>query len=115
MAEQRDPASIDSHVGDDDGRYLPVLAEAPEARPTGPPSGALDRPAASLPVPAAAVGGFVAGVAAYVFVRFLRAARRSGHLLPIRRRSRGLRRRRQAPLEIASTRSFLVDVHLLRR
>jgi hypothetical protein len=84
-------------------RPLPVLAEPPEAR-------VLDRPApASLPVVAAVASiGFVAGVLAWTLVRVLRRADSSSAV-------RALGRRRRRGIEIAGTRSFLVDVHLLRR
>jgi hypothetical protein len=82
------------------GRDLPVLAEA---RP-------IERPApVSLPAAvAAATGGFLLGVATFVLVRLLRRPR------PARVRvGRGVRRRGQR-IDVAATRSFLVDVHLLR-
>ena len=81
-------------------RPLPVLAEA---RP-------VERPApVSLPAAvAAATGGFLLGVATFVLVRILR---RPG---PARLKlGRGLRSRGQR-VDVAATRSFLVDVHLLR-
>ena len=66
---------------------------------------------APLPAPAvAATGGFLAGVATLVLVRLLRrsAARP--------RRGVSLRRRKgDRSLEIAGSRSFLVDVHMLKR
>jgi hypothetical protein len=82
-----------------DVRPLPVLAEP---RPVEPP------PHASLPAAAvAATGGFLLGVATFVLVRVLR-----------RPRARALRLRRGAGrgkrVEVAASRSFLVDVHLLR-
>ena len=84
-------------------RHLPVLAS--QARPIEPvaPVGALATPAA------AAAGGFLAGIVTFVLVR---AARRrpSGRGL-FRRRRNGVDR----ALEIASSRSFLVDVHLVKR
>ena len=72
----------------------------------------LDRPAPpSLPATiAAATGGFVLGVIAFMLVKLLRrpsAARALTH------RRRALARRRGA--EVVDTRSFLVDVHLLKR
>jgi hypothetical protein len=84
-----------------DDRPLPVLAS--EARPIealGPPS----LPAAV----AAATGGFLLGVAAFVLVRVLRR--------PRRRRAAALagRQRRGERIDVAATRSFLVDIHLLR-
>ena len=81
-------------------RPLPVLAEA---RP-------IERPApVSLPAAiAAATGGFLLGVAAFVLVRVLRRPR------PARVRvGKGVSRRGQR-LDVTATRSFLVDVHLLR-
>ena len=81
---------------------LPVLAAVPDARP-------IERfPAPVLPAPvAAATGGFLAGVATFVLVRVMRRRNRP--------RVIGRRRRRDGGLEIAGSRSFLVDVHLLRR
>lgn len=83
-----------------DVRPLPVLAE----------SHVVDRPPpASLPaVVAAGTLGFAAGVAAWMLVRVLRRSRRSPSV-------RTLRKRRERGIEIAGTRSFLVDVHLLKR
>jgi len=62
-----------------------------------------------LPAVAAATSGFVLGVAAFVLVKILRRPK-SNTLV---RRAR--RRRGGDKLEIAATRSFLVDVHLLDR
>jgi hypothetical protein len=83
-----------------DDRPLPVLAE-----PRG-----IERPAPPpLPaVVAAGTVGFLAGVAAWTLVRILRRSSQS-------RSVRRLRRRRARGLEITGTRSFLVDVHLLKR
>ena len=83
-----------------EARPLPVLAE-PRV---------LDRPEPS-PLPAVVVAGsvgFLAGVAAWMLVRILRRSNRSPSV-------RALRRRRERGIEIAGTRSFLVDVHLLKR
>jgi hypothetical protein len=66
------------------------------------------RPAALPAVVGAAGVGFLAGVVAWTLVRVLR---RSGS----GRAVRALRRRRTRGLEIAGSRSFLVDVHLLKR
>jgi hypothetical protein len=84
-----------------DVRPLPVLAEPRPIQRAGP---------VSLPAAvAAATGGFLLGVAAFVLVRVLRRPR------PARvRLGRGARRRGQR-VDIAATRSFLVDVHLLNR
>jgi hypothetical protein len=67
---------------------------------------------ASLPAAlAAATGGFVLGVVAFMLLKFLRqpAAARSMS----RRRRKMIAKRRGA--EVVDTRSFLVDVHLLKR
>jgi len=89
--------------GVEPGRNLPVLAS--EARP-------LERaPDATLAAPlVAATGGFLAGIVAFVLVRALRARPRRG--LVLRRRRRGPAER---ALEIAASRSFLVDVHVVKR
>lgn len=96
-----------------DERPLPVLAEV---RPVdaGEGVGALE-PARPVPLPvavAAATGGFLLGIAAFVLVRVLRQPRAARRL----RRSRlgGRRDRRGRSVEIAGSRSFLVDVHLLK-
>ena len=84
--------------------HLPVLAS--EARP-------IDKLAdAPLPAPAiAATGGFLAGVATLVLVRVLRrTAAKPRRGIGIRRKKRDAR-----ALEIAGSRSFLVDVHILKR
>jgi hypothetical protein len=88
---------------DFEDRHLPVLAPR-NAR-------AIDRPGpAALPEPlVAAAGGFLVGVATFVVLRVLRGPRRSAARLA-RRRSK-----RDKALDIAGTRSFLVDVHLLKR
>jgi hypothetical protein len=83
-----------------DPRPLPVLAEAR----------ALDRPQ-PVSVPAAVVaatGGFLIGVATFVLVRVLRRPR-AGRRMARRRRDRNGER-----VEVAATRSFLVDIHLLK-
>lgn len=84
-------------------RQLPVPA-APATRVLEPLA-----PAAVSPAVLAATGGFLAGVGTLLLMRLLR---RPGRRAPLGRRPRP---RRGAPLEIAGTRSFLVDVHLLRR
>lgn len=101
--------SSDTHIngGDPEAQpaELPVLAA--QARP-------IERLAAESPLPApamAATGGFLAGVATLVLVRVLRrSAHRSRRGIGIRRNKRGDR-----ALEIAGSRSFLVDVHMLKR
>ena len=88
-------------------RHLPVLAELPEPRP-------LERRyprIAALPAPVvAAAGGFLAGVATFVLVRVLRRPTRV-----TARRSSRLGRRRRDSQDVVASRSFLVDVHLLKR
>jgi hypothetical protein len=82
-------------------RHLPVLAA--EARPIEPV------PQAPLAAPAvAAAGGVLAGFVTYVLVRAIRARPRRGLF---RRRKSGAER----ALEIAASRSFLVDVHVIKR
>ena len=85
-------------------RHLPVLAEAG--------GGQLDVPRpVSLPATlAAATGGFLLGIAAFVLVRVLR---RPSSVRLARRRGRLAARRRG--VDVQTTRSFLVDVHLLKR
>jgi hypothetical protein len=82
-------------------RPLPVLAEG---RPVE-----LDRlqPVSMPAAVAAATGGFLLGVATFVLVRVLRRPRRARAL---RRRATG---RNGQKVDIAASRSFLVDVHLL--
>jgi hypothetical protein len=89
----------------EDGRNLPVLAEAPEAR-------VIERPPVepmplSAPV-AAATSGVLAGLAAMALVKAARGGfggRRGGIRLGGRR----------GKLKIAQSQSFLIDVHLLKR
>jgi hypothetical protein len=83
-------------------RHLPVLAA--EARPIEPV-----QPAALTAPAAAAAGGFLAGIVTFVLVRAVRG--RPGRRGLFRRRKSGVDR----ALEIASSRSFLVDVHLVKR
>ena len=78
---------------------LPVLAEA---RPIE------RRPEVSLPAAvAAATGGFLLGIAAFLMVRVLRRPQARG--AAARRRAR----RGKKP-DVAASRSFLVDIHLLK-
>ncbi len=84
----------------EESRNLPVLAR--DTRALALPQTTV------LPAPVvAATGGFLAGVATLVLARFMRRRGRSRLL--------GRKRRRDRGLEVAGTRSFLVDVHLLRR
>ena len=98
----------DTHVNGASRRQeenLPVLAG--QARP-------IERLVNDSPLPApamAATGGFLAGIATLVLVRVLRrSAQRPRRGIGIRRRKGGDR-----SLEIAGSRSFLVDVHILKR
>ena len=95
-----------------DGRPLPVLRSEVNADALTPPAEprVIDRPAVTaLPAPVlAAAGGFLMGVATYVVVRMVRAAGRPGRMLRRRRKV-------EKALDVAATRSFLVDVHFLRR
>ena len=76
-------------------RPLPVLAE---------PRPIERRPEVSLPAAvAAATGGFLLGIATFVLVRVLRRPK------PV-----SLRLGRRKKSEIAASRSFLVDIHLLK-
>jgi hypothetical protein len=89
---------------------LPVLAEVSEVRPVEPQAtGTLMERVAALPAPVlAATGGFLAGVTTFVLFRALRAVRHP-------RRSLRLGRGRGRKIEVADSRSFLVDIHLLKR
>ena len=63
-----------------------------------------------LPAPAlAAAGGAIVGALTYVLLRILRRPGRGRAQLRIGRRRRG------RALEITGSRSFLVDVHMLKR
>ena len=85
---------------------LPVLAEVSEVRPVEPqPPRTLAERVVALPAPVlAAAGGFLAGVATFVLYRLGR---------PRRKLAAGKRRGKK--VEIADSRSFLVDIHLLKR
>ena len=106
MSGETHTNGADPHLETDE-RDLPVVQG--EVRPVERTGGE-----SSLPTPAvAATGGFLAGVATLVLVRLLRRSaadrpRRGG--VGIRRSKRGDR-----ALEIAGSRSFLVDVHILKR
>src|SRR3954468_23422080 len=83
------------------GSMAPVLAGS-EARAIDPAS----QPSVPAPVVAAA-GGAVVGAVAYVLLRVLRRAPRRAVLR--------MRKRRRGGFEITGSRSFLVDVHMLKR
>jgi hypothetical protein len=106
------PEPVHDPIQPDEGevRHLPVPSPVSEARPVERPAeqqgGALQTWFSSLPAPAvAAAGGFLMGVVTWVAVRVLRGDRR---------RSALARRRSRKSVEVAATRSFLVDVHLLK-
>lgn len=86
-------------------RHLPV--QVVDATPVERESSALDV-LREVPAPVLAAGaGFVAGIVVLTAVRVLRALRHPTRMLPSRRRA--------AKIDVAATRSFLVDVHLLNR
>jgi hypothetical protein len=104
MSGETHTNGVDPQVEAND-RHLPALND--EARPLAQVSESF------IPAPAvAATGGFLAGIATLVLVRILRRSVRRGP-----RRGVSLRRskRGERSLEIAGSRSFLVDVHMLKR
>jgi hypothetical protein len=104
MEERYDIDGTAATNGSQSGSLAPVLAGT-EARAI--------EPARQSPVPApvvAAAGGAVAGAAAYVLLRVLRRAPRRRGAVRI-----GKRWGRRGSLEVAGSRSFLVDVHMLKR
>ena len=78
-------------------------------RPVGSSTSELEQPTevSLLPAVAAATGGFLLGVVSFILVRVLRRPK------PARLRRRG--RRGRDKIEVAASRSFLIDVHLLDR
>ena len=104
MSGETHTNGADPHV-EADGRDLPVVQG--EVR-------TIERASeSSIPAPAmAATGGFLAGIATLVLVRILRRSvgRSPRRGVALRRSKRGDR-----SLEIAGSRSFLVDVHMLKR
>jgi hypothetical protein len=95
-----EPHALPDPEHEADVRPLPVLAEPrPIERP----------PEVSLPAAVvAATGGFLLGVATFLLVKVLRRPRTAASLRLGRGRGRGKR------VEVATSRSFLVDVHLLK-
>jgi hypothetical protein len=90
----------------DDGRNLPVLASAPEARVIERPE--VEQMPLSAPV-AAATSGVLAGLATMALFKALRGGFGGG-------RRGGIRLgRRRGKMKIAQSQSFLIDVHLLKR
>jgi hypothetical protein len=95
LADVPDHAALPDPEHEAEVRPLPVLAEP---RP-------IERPApVSLPAAvAAATGGFLLGIATFVLVRVLR-----------RPKSVAVRVGRRRKVDVAASRSFLVDIHLLK-
>lgn len=102
-AEPEGPEEVDGELVAE-VRPLPVPREGQ--------ADVLDRPEpASLPATvAAATGGFVLGIIAFMLVKLLR---RPSAARALSQRRRMLAKRRGA--EVVDTRSFLVDIHLLKR
>jgi peptidoglycan/LPS O-acetylase OafA/YrhL len=104
MDERPDIEETAAANGSHNGSMSPVLAGS-EARAIEPAQPSL------LPTPVvAAAGGAVVGAVAYVLLRVLRR--------PARRRGAvriGKRWGRRGGLEVTGSRSFLVDVHMLKR
>jgi hypothetical protein len=99
LADVPDHAALPDPEHEADVRPLPVLAEA---RPVE------RRVEVSLPAAvAAATGGFLLGIATFVMVRLLRRPRPASIRL-------GRGRGRGKKVDVAGTRSFLVDIHLLK-
>jgi hypothetical protein len=95
LAAVPDQAALPDPEHQADVRPLPVLAE---------PRPIERRPAVSLPAAlAAATGGFLLGIATFLLVRVLR-----------RPRPPAVRLGRRKKADIAASRSFLVDIHLLK-
>jgi hypothetical protein len=95
-----EPDAIPEPEQEAEVRPLPVLAEPrPVERP---------REVALPAAIAAATGGFLIGVATFVLVKLLRRPRTAASLRLGRGRGRSKR------VEVAASRSFLVDIHLLR-
>jgi hypothetical protein len=99
VAEPEPIRDADHEPEEAEVRPLPVLAEP---RPIE-----RARPVALPAAVAAATGGFLLGVACFVLVRVLRRPR-AAQSLRLGGRGRGRK------TEVAASRSFLVDVHLLR-
>jgi hypothetical protein len=90
----------------DENRNLPVLAsEVPEARVIEPRPEPMPLAA---PV-AAATGGVLAGIATLFLARVVRNGLRRQPAVRLGSRRRGTK------LDVAASRSFLVDVHVLNR
>jgi hypothetical protein len=87
---------------------LPVLASEARPEPVHAEQRTFERVSDRLPAPAvAAAGGFLTGIATFLLVRVLRGR---GQRTLMRRM-----KRRDKALQVAGSRSFLVDVHMLKR
>ena len=94
------PLPDPEHEHEAEVRPLPVLAEPRPIERVRP---------ASLPAAVvAATGGFLLGVACFMLVRVLRRPRAAQSLRVGAGRGRGRR------VDVAGSRSFLVDIHLLK-
>jgi hypothetical protein len=103
MKDEREPEAIDAEVIEDEGADgLPVLAEVRPVADRGTSQGALP----AVQAAAAAATGFVAGAATLVVMQRL-AARRLARVQPA-----GVRRGFEF-LPVVSSRTFIVDVHLV--
>jgi hypothetical protein len=99
LAPVPDQAAVPDPEHEAEVRPLPVLAE---------PRPIERRAEVSLPAAvAAATGGFLVGVATFLLVRILRRPRGAASL-----RLGGGRRGKK--VDVAASRSFLVDIHLLK-
>jgi len=105
-ADQRpdDAAALEGEVVAE-VRHLPVPADNRSTELDVP------RPVSVPATVVAATGGFLLGVAAFVLVRVLRRPS-AGRALA---RRRGKLAAKQRGVDVQATRSFLVDVHLLKR
>ena len=106
---QADEAGIDGELVPAEqvveARVLPAVAEPS-------PTTAIATRKVSLPATvAAAGGGMVLGIAAFMLLRVLR---RPSTARSVARRRRRMQAKRNG-VEVAASRSFLVDVHLLKR
>jgi hypothetical protein len=111
------PEPADNHEETVSGEVVPEGEPVAEVRrlpvADGQPGTEVDvrRPASVPATVAAATGGFVLGVAAFVLIRVLRRPK-SGRALAARR-ARALSRSRG--VDVQASKSFLVDVHVLKR
>jgi hypothetical protein len=105
MEEDPDIEQTAAGNGSHNGAMSPVLIGS-EARVIE----SAAQPGLPAPVVAAAAGGAIVGAIAYVVLRVLRRPARQRGAVRIGRRGR-----RRSALEVSASRSFLVDVHMLKR